>query len=60
MKIRYVLGLLQGKALAWVEAYQSANPLNNVSFEDFVAIIKSVFDHPDYTGDAYGRLLHLK
>ena len=42
MKIRHKLGQLQGRTLTWAEAYLSANPLDNISFENTEKVMKSI------------------
>ena len=59
-KTRYVLGLLRGRALAWAEAASSHEDFCSLPFAEFKAKLSTVFDHPNYGGDAAARLLKLK
>uniref|UniRef100_A0A8D0D3W8 Retrotransposon gag domain-containing protein n=1 Tax=Sander lucioperca TaxID=283035 RepID=A0A8D0D3W8_SANLU len=58
-KVHYALGLLRGKALVWAEAMCSNQHLTSLNFSDFSARLTTVFDHPDYVGNASKRLLAL-
>lgn len=58
-KVHYIMGLLRGRALAWAEAVNSSQPVVNLSLDEFLAMMKNVFDHPDHCGTAAKRLLNL-
>uniref|UniRef100_A0A3B4ARJ0 Retrotransposon gag domain-containing protein n=1 Tax=Periophthalmus magnuspinnatus TaxID=409849 RepID=A0A3B4ARJ0_9GOBI len=58
-KIRYICGLLRGRALQWVEARLSNTAPDNLNYENFVTAFKLVFDHPHYQADAAARLFSL-
>lgn len=38
----------------------SSQPVGTWSYETFVSKMKAVFDHPDYHGNAFNRLLSLR
>jgi len=59
-KVRYVIGLLRGRALAWAEAINSHQSLASLAFNEFISELKDVFDHPDYWGDASRRLANIR
>lgn len=59
-KVNYFIGLLRGKALAWVEAMSSRTDLGSVVYKDLEDSFKSVFDHPNHSGNASTRLLTLR
>uniref|UniRef100_A0A4W6F130 CCHC-type domain-containing protein n=1 Tax=Lates calcarifer TaxID=8187 RepID=A0A4W6F130_LATCA len=58
-KISYVVGLLQGRALAWAEAEGSQRPWSTRSLNDFLTLFRAVFDLPDHAGNVAQRLLAL-
>lgn len=58
-KIRYMCGLMKGKALKWAEAKFSSKSMDGVKYVDFVKEVKRVFDHPDYQSDASSRLMSM-
>lgn len=60
LKIRFVLGLLRGRALVWAEAIHTNNQLEGMLFDMFMGKLRSVFDHPDHVGEGSTRLLNLK
>uniref|UniRef100_A0A3B3ZY85 DUF4939 domain-containing protein n=1 Tax=Periophthalmus magnuspinnatus TaxID=409849 RepID=A0A3B3ZY85_9GOBI len=47
-RIRYVCGLLRGRALQWAEAKFSNSDLDSTDFETFLTDFKLVFGHPHY------------
>uniref|UniRef100_A0A3B3ZZ05 DUF4939 domain-containing protein n=1 Tax=Periophthalmus magnuspinnatus TaxID=409849 RepID=A0A3B3ZZ05_9GOBI len=51
-KIRYMCGLLRGRALQWAEARLMNTPVDNLDFNEFVSTFKLVFDHPHYQDNA--------
>lgn len=53
-KIYFVVGLLQGRALAWAEA------LSSLTSSDFESRLKAVFDHPNHRSNASSPLLSLR
>lgn len=59
-KIAFVMGLLQGKALAWASAIWQNNPAKRQSYALFEAELKKVFDHPVQGKEAARRMLALK
>lgn len=58
-KVSNLLGLLQGKALAWVEAVSSHSRLETMSYIELERSFKAVFNHLDHFGDVSTRLLSL-
>uniref|UniRef100_A0A3B4BES6 DUF4939 domain-containing protein n=1 Tax=Periophthalmus magnuspinnatus TaxID=409849 RepID=A0A3B4BES6_9GOBI len=58
-RIRYVCGLLRGRALQWAEAKFSNSALENTDFETFLNEFKLVFSHPHYRADAASCLLSI-
>ncbi|KAF7645472.1 hypothetical protein LDENG_00203970 [Lucifuga dentata] len=52
------MGLLRGRALAWAEAVNNQSVVT-LSYDNFVSMMKGVFDHPDHCGDTAKRLLNL-
>uniref|UniRef100_A0A3B4AQM9 Retrotransposon gag domain-containing protein n=1 Tax=Periophthalmus magnuspinnatus TaxID=409849 RepID=A0A3B4AQM9_9GOBI len=58
-KIRYICGLLRGRALQWAEAQLANTPIDNMNFNDFISAFKLVFDRPHYQANAVSRLLSL-
>lgn len=50
VKINYIVKLLHGRALAWVQASSTRTHLNTLSLEEFTKRFEWVFDHPDRTG----------
>ena len=56
-KIRYMCGLMRGRALKWAEARFSSKPMHEITYADFVKEVKGVFDHPDYQSDASSQLM---
>jgi len=59
-KVRYVIGLLRGRALAWAEAVNSQQSLASLAFNELISEFRDVFDHPDYWGDASWRLANIR
>lgn len=59
-KVHYALGLLRGRALVWAEAVCSNQSLTGVTFADFSAKLKTVFDHPDHVGNSSKILFNLR
>lgn len=51
-KIHYIMGLLRGRALAWIEAINASQPVTTLTLDEFVAKIKIVFDHTDHCRNA--------
>lgn len=46
------MGLLWGRALMWAEAANTNQTASSLTFDQFIAAFKEVFDHPDHSGDA--------
>uniref|UniRef100_A0A3P9JFM0 Gypsy retrotransposon integrase-like protein 1 n=1 Tax=Oryzias latipes TaxID=8090 RepID=A0A3P9JFM0_ORYLA len=59
-KITLIVNSLRGKALQWAQAYLSANPIFQETFERFVGEFRLVFDQPRKEEEATRRLLGLK
>ena len=59
-KINYVVGLMRGRALAWIEAMSSNLDIGLWTFNDFEVRLRAVFDHPSHRGNASSRLLSLR
>jgi len=59
-KVRYMIGLLRGTALAWAEAANSHQSLTSLAFCEFLAELRDVFDHLDFWGDASRHLLKIR
>lgn len=59
-KIAFVMGLLQGKALAWASATWETKPEIRQDFNVFIADLKKVFDHPVQGKEASKRMLALR
>lgn len=57
-KAHYIL--LRRRTLAWAEAINANQLINTLLLNDFVAILKGVFDHADHCGNASKRLLNLR
>uniref|UniRef100_A0A3B3CRR4 Gypsy retrotransposon integrase-like protein 1 n=1 Tax=Oryzias melastigma TaxID=30732 RepID=A0A3B3CRR4_ORYME len=59
-KITLIVNSLRNKALLWAQAFLTANPINNLSFERFLSEFRLIFDHPRKQEEATRRLLALK
>lgn len=53
-------GLLRGRVLVWAEAVCTNQQIAGLTFADFSSRLKTVFDHPDHSGNASKRLLNLR
>lgn len=49
-KINYIIGLLRGRVLVWAQASSSGMNLSSLSYDEFVARFKSIFDRPNHSG----------
>lgn len=56
MKINYILGLLQGRALTWVQALCAGTHLNTLPLGEFLRRFKRIFDRPNHADCASDRL----
>lgn len=59
-KINYIISLLHGKALAWVQASNSDVQLSLLSLKDCVRKFERIFDRPNHAGCASDRLFVLR
>lgn len=55
-KINYVIGLLRGTALTWVQVSKSDQNFSALSFEEFVGRLTRFSDRPNHAGCASDRL----
>lgn len=58
-KINYIIGLLRGRALVWAQASSSGMNLSSLSYDEFVARFKSIFDRPNHLGCTSDHLFTL-
>lgn len=58
-KVSYLVGLLQGKVLAWAEAVSSRTCLGTLPYAELEGSLKAVFDHLDQSRDSSTCLLSL-
>ncbi|XP_078812647.1 uncharacterized protein lrrc75a isoform X7 [Oryzias latipes] len=59
-KITLIVNSLRGKALKWAQAFLTANPISQISFERFLGEFQLVFDQPRKTEEATRHLLGLR
>ncbi|KAK9539547.1 hypothetical protein VZT92_004646 [Zoarces viviparus] len=59
-RIAYLTGLLHGRALDWAQAWFTQNPLDTVSFGQYLEAFRRAFDHPTYSQGAVQNLLRLR
>ncbi|KAK9513177.1 hypothetical protein VZT92_026735 [Zoarces viviparus] len=59
-RIAYLTGLLHGCALDGAQAWFTQNPLDTVSFGQYLEAFRRAFDHPTYSQDAVQKLLRLR
>lgn len=60
VKINYKIGLLQGRALDWVQESSMHTHLNTLSLDEFIKCFEQTFYRLDHTGCASDRLLMLQ
>lgn len=59
-KIHYIMGLLRGRALSWVEATYSQYFVSTLSLRELCSRLQEVFNHLEHSGNAAKRLLRLR
>lgn len=59
-RIRYIFTGLQGRALDWAKAFNSSNPIDLLTCDEFLVHFHSVFDPPKHEEESAERLLSLR
>lgn len=48
VRVNFLVGLLRGKALTWVQSVSTRTRLENLTYNELEENFKSVFDHPKH------------